>query len=294
MKVAISGSSGFVGTALKKYLLEQGFDVFTLVRKEAKEERQIFWDPYEGQLDGSKLEGFKAIINLSGESIASSRWSESKKRRIVESRIKTTNLLASTINSLAHPPEVFLSSSAIGIYGDRNSELLSEESSKGDGFLADLASDWEAAASLAKTRTVRLRTGIVLGTSGGALQKMIIPFKLCLGGRLGDGHQFMSWIALDDLVRAICFCIDSKIEGAVNLVSPNPVTNLDFTKALSSSLCRPAIFPLPAFVIKMLFGEMGEALFLASQRVVPEKLIDAQFSFKFDSLTVFFKHEFRS
>lgn len=287
MRIVVAGSSGLVGKRLTELLSSSGHDVVRLVRGNASD-GQIQWDPSGGELDGAKLEGVDAIVHLGGESIAEGRWNPMKKRRIRDSRVDSTTLLSNTIASLNTKPQVFLCASAIGYYGSRGDEELVESSSGGSDFLAGVCQEWESAtepASAAGTRVVNLRTGVVLDPGGGALSKILTPFKMGAGGIVGNGKQYWSCIALNELTSVIKFCLEtSSISGPVNGVCPEPTTNKVFTKTLGSILGRPTIFPLPAFVAKLMLGEMAEALLLASARVVPKKLADANYQFKFADL----------
>ena len=268
MNILISGSHGLVGTALLTSLEEEGHQVARLGRDFA---RPI------------AFEGIDAVIHLAGESIAEGRWNAAKKERIERSRVDGTTELSRLIAESSHKPRVFISASAIGYYGDRSDEKLSEKSEPGSGFLPAVCAKWEAAtrpAEEAGVRVVKLRTGIVLSTQGGALNKMLFPFKMGGGGVLGSGQQYMSWISLDDMIGAIRFLLfDSSLEGPVNLVAPNAVTNHEFTKTLGKALGRPTVMPMPAFAARLLFGEMADALLLSSARVVPEKLSEAGYAF---------------
>ena len=288
MKIVISGSSGMVGSRLRERARAEGHVPLRLLRDKRGGDDSLYWDPSAGVLDASQLEGVDAIVNLAGENIADGRWSDERKRRLRESRIKSTELLAKTVAQLEKPPAVLLSASAIGYYGDRGSETLTEESAVGMGFLADLCKDWEGATRLASeagVRTVLLRIGVVLSKDGGALTKMLPPFQMGAGGPLGSGDQYMSWITLDDLVDAILYLLkDDSISGPVNGTAPQPVTNSQFTKELASELHRPAFLPAPSFALKLLLGEMAEELLLASAKVEPAKLQRSNFEFKHPTL----------
>ncbi len=292
MKVLVSGSSGLVGSALVSELGAEGHTVSRLVRsRSGTAPDRIFWDPAKWVLDPADLEGYDAIIHLSGENIAG-RWTREKKLRIEQSRVESTRLLSEAIISLKQPPKVFLSASAIGYYGNRDDEILTEDSVAGEGFLADLSCRWEDAAkppSYAGIRVVNLRIGVVLSSRGGALEKMLLPFKLGLGGRVGDGEQYWSWIAMDDLIGAILFALtNDEISGPVNLVSPNPVTNSEFTRVLGKVLNRPTVIPLPSIIARAAFGEMADEALLASVRVVPQKLLEKGFEFQYTDLEAIF------
>jgi uncharacterized protein (TIGR01777 family) len=302
MKILVTGASGFIGRALLPFLERQRHSVITLTHTRDKEsETTIFWSPEEGLLDSSKIEGVEAVINLAGENIAEGRWNEEKKRRLYESRIKGTELLCRTFANMANPPKVLINSSAIGFYGDRGEELLDESSAgvessgssvmekKGAAFLSLLCRDWEAAALQAQRSNVRvviLRFGMVLSRFGGALAKMLPIFKLGLGGVLGNGKQFISWIDLEDLIGVISMALtDPKMHGVYNAVAPNPVTNREFTKSLGAVLKRPTIFPVPGLILKLAMGEMAEALLLSSARVIPKRLLEANYSFLHKEIT---------
>lgn len=289
-RILVSGSSGLVGSALLTSLKSAGARITRLARPGSfpagNNEERIPWDPAQ-PISPEAVSGFDAVIHLAGESIVG-RWTESKKARIRDSRIPATTNLARALAQAKNKPEVFLSASAIGYYGSRGDEVLTEESSPGAGFAADLARDWEAAsvaASDAGIRTVQMRTGIVMGTAGGALPKMLPAFKMGVGGRLGDGRQWMSWVDVRDVVGAIHHLLRSDLlHGPVNLVSPKPVTNAEFTKILGNALSRPTIFPMPAFAARLAFGQMADELLLASQRVEPVKLISSGYPFRFGKL----------
>lgn len=291
MNVLVTGSTGLVGSALVSFLEASGSRVTRLVRSQPRpvppRRDEVFWDPDAGRLDSSALEGLDAVVHLAGENIAG-RWTARKKARIRESRINGTCLLAEALAGLARPPAVLVAASAIGYYGDRGETVLKEESSPGEGFLAGVCRDWEAAAKPAVQkgiRVVHLRIGLVLSRAGGALARMLPPFKLGFGGKIGSGKQYVSWIAIDDLVRAIGLVLAEKgLAGAVNAVAPNPVTNLEFTRTLGRVLHRPTIFPLPAFAARLAFGELGQELLLASQRVEPARLLASGYSFRFPGL----------
>lgn len=285
-RVLVSGASGPIGAALLPSLKSQGFAVTQLVRKPATGRDQIVWDPSR-PISPEIVSGFDAVIHLSGESIVG-RWTEAKKRRITESRTQGTGHLAEALAQGAQRPRVFVSASAVGYYGNRGDEVLREESPSGSGFTAEVCRQWEGAtqaAAAAGIRTAQMRFGVVMSADGGALPKMLPPFRLGLGGRLGSGRQWSSWVSIDDVVGAIQHVLQhDTLQGAVNTVSPNPVTNAEFTSTLASVLHRPAIFPMPAFAVKLIFGEMGEELFLGSQRVEPAKLAASGYQFKHPEL----------
>jgi uncharacterized protein (TIGR01777 family) len=244
----------------------------------------VHWEPDKGVIDANELEGHDAAVHLAGESIADGRWDEEKKRRILESRVKGTRLLAETLAGLKEKPKVLVSASAIGFYGDRGAEVLREESASGENFLSEVCREWEKAtlvASQAGIRVAHIRIGVVLSAEGGALEKMLKPFKLGLGGRVGSGQQYMSWITLDDLVGVIKRALtDESMRGPINAVAPKPVTNEEFTKALGRVLGRPTFLPIPAFAARLAFGEMADALLLSGARVEPARLKEAGYEFK--------------
>jgi len=278
MKIAITGASGLIGGALARALEAQSDQVLRIGRKQA----DIVWNP-AGQLDPGALEGVEAVVHLAGETLAG-RWNDSRKSRILNSRARGTETIATAVARMKIPPRVLVSASAIGYYGSRGDELLSEESGSGTGFLAEVARQWEAAtkpAVQAGIRVVNPRIGVVLAKHGGALPKMLPAFRLGLGGVIGNGRQWWSWISLTDTVSALQTLIaNGNVSGPVNVVSPNPVTNLDFTKAMAKVLRRPALFPLPEGAVKFFFGEMGVETLLASQRVQPKRLQEMGFSFQ--------------
>ncbi|HEX9164449.1 MAG TPA: TIGR01777 family oxidoreductase [Gemmatimonadales bacterium] len=280
--IAISGASGLVGTAVAKALAARGDRVLRLVRKPPGQD-EMRWDPAGGAIDAPRLEGVDGVVHLAGESIAAGRWTAERKRRIRDSRVAGTRLLAGALSRLARKPAVLVSASAVGIYGDRGDEPLDESSATGQGFLAEVGREWEAAiepAAGAGIRVVLPRLGIVLASHGGALAKMLPPFRLGLGGPLGRGTQWMSWITLDDAVGVVLAALDRPdLAGPVNAVAPGPVTNAEFTRLLAAAVHRPAIFPVPAVALELLFGEMAREALLASQRVLPRKLTAAGFAF---------------
>jgi len=285
-RVLVSGVSGPIGTALVPTLRSRGYDVVRLVRTAPSAEDQIAWDPAR-PISPEAVSGFDAVIHLAGESIVG-RWTDAKKSKIRNSRIEGTTHLANALAHVRHKPSVFVCSSAIGYYGNRGDEILKESSAPGSGFLPEVCREWEAAthsAAAAGIRTVQIRTGVVLSPKGGALGKMLTPFKLGVGGRIGDGRQWMSWIDVQDMVGAIHHILKTDLlQGPVNMVGPKPVTNAEFTSTLASVLSRPAIFPVPAFVVKAVFGEMGETVLLGSQRVEPAQLFSSGYPFRFRDL----------
>jgi hypothetical protein len=274
---------------LQKSFAEKNYETLLATRKKPTKPNEIQWDTEKGFNDEDlpRLETVDAFVHLAGENV-SGRWTDEKKRKIMDSRVFGTRNIVETISKLENKPKVLISASATGIYGDRADKILTEESATGDTFLAEVGKNWEAEAVKAEeygVRVVLLRTGIVLTKDGGALAQMITPFKFGLGGTIGSGKQWMSWIVLEDEVRAINFALENeKVRGALNLVAPNPVTNEEFTDALGETLHRPTILPLPAFAVNLAFGEMGDALLLDSTRVVPKKLEEVGFEFKFPEL----------
>ncbi len=285
MKILLTGSSGFVGSAVYTRLREQGERVIRLVRRPpGLNQNQILWDPGSRRLDPASLQGVNAAIHLAGDPIAHGRWNPQKKRRIRDSRVLGTRLLSETLARLTPPPQVLVCASAVGYYGNRGDETLTEESGAGTGFLAETGQEWEAAcrpAADAGIRVVNLRLGIILEPSGGALQRMLPPFRMGLGGPLGNGRQWMSWISRDDVVGVILHALaNPALKGPINTVSPNPVANLEFTRALGKALHRPAIFPVPPFALRLLFGEMADEALLASARAVPKKLTESGYAFR--------------
>ena len=294
MKVLITGASGLIGRALQKSFKEKGYEMLLASRKEATDPGHVQWDAETGFAEPEKLEGIDAVVHLAGESVSGLRWTDEKKQAIHDSRVLGTRSVVAAISKLKTKPKVFILSAAIGFYGDRGDEEMTETSAAGDTFLAEVSKDWEAEGRRAEdsgVRTVLLRTGIVLSKDGGALGTMLTPFKFGVGGVVGSGKQWMSWISLDDQIRVINFAIENEnIRGAINAVSPNPVTNQEFTKTLGDVLYRPTILPLPEFAVSMVFGEMGDALLLASTRVLPKRLEDAGFEFKYPELKPAIEH----
>lgn len=294
MKVLVSGSHGLVGTALIKSLQTDGHQISRLVRQAPRSELEVEWNPDRYSIAVSRLEGFDAVVHLAGESIAEGRWSEEKKRRIRESRLNGTKLLSDALANLSHSPKTLISASAIGYYGDRGDELLTEDSPPGKDFLADVCREWEAATAAPAEkgiRTVNARFGIILSKDGGALAKMLPPFRMGVGGRIGNGKQWMSWIALDDVVGGLTLALTNEtLRGAVNFVAPGAVTNAEFTKSLGKVLSRQTLFPIPVFGVRLLFGEMADALLLSSQRVEPGRLKKAGYQFRFSDLEPTLRH----
>lgn len=295
MNILVTGSSGLVGSALASFLTGHAHRVTRLVRSLPKPGAdEIFWDPDGGKLDAASLDGFDGLVHLAGESIAAGRWTNERKRRILDSRVKSTRLLVSTLTTLERPPAVMISTSAVGYYGDSGAEVLREESTPGTGFLADVCRQWEQAASGVTGCGIRLavlRIGMVLSTAGGALPRMLTPFRLGVGGRIGTGSQYISWVTLDDLVEMMRFVLENaSLDGAINAVTPNPVTNLEFTKTLGRVLSRPTAFPLPSLAVRLMFGEMGKQVLLASARVEPSRLMMAGFQFRHPELESALRH----
>ena len=294
MKILVSGSSGLVGSALVTQLTSAGHFVVRLVRDMPQSERQdVFWDPVSAKIERGKLERLDAIVHLGGENLAG-LWTGAKKNRIYTSRVSATEFLVQTIVGLTNKPSVFVCASATGFYGSRGDEWLQETSPAGAGWLASLCQDWEAATATAQNagiRVVRARMGAVLSPKGGLLGAMIKPFKMGLGGRLGNGKQYLRWIAMTDLVRALQFAIEKEyLYGPVNFVTAQPVTNREFTHALAHILDRPVMLPVPAFALKMLPGDMANEMLLASQRCQPAKLAQNGFKFEFSELSGALRH----
>ena len=271
-----------------KSLEPEGHEVFRLVRYAPSSDAEIEWSPDRYSIALARIEGFDAVVNLAGESIAEGRWTEDKKQRIRESRVKGTKLLGDALANLTNPPKTFICASAIGYYGNRGDEILTETSAPGDDFLAEVCVEWEKATALATEKGIRVlntRFGVILDAHGGALAKMLPPFRAGLGGKIGSGKQWMSWIALDDVVGALKFALTNEaLSGPVNFVAPNPVTNAEFTNTLGKVLSRPTLIPIPAFGVRLLFGEMGEALLLAGQRVAPKRLMTEGYQFQYPQL----------
>ncbi len=287
-RILLSGASGMLGTALRKSFASE-FETLQLVRRQPKNNLEIQWQPESvpAFADVQVLEGLTAVIHLSGANLAGKRWTEAYKKELVESRVQSTQALSKALASLSRKPQVLIVASGAGIYGNRGEEVLDESSATGTGFLADLCRAWEQAADPAEQagiRVVHLRTGMVVAPdtgSGGALAKMLPIFKLGLGGPLGNGHQWMSWIALPDYVAAVSFLVsDAGLSGPVNLVAPNPVTSAEFASALGHAVHRPAVMPAPAFALRLAMGEMADEALLASARVIPKRLLDAGFTFR--------------
>lgn len=292
MKIAIAGASGLVGSALIPSLAHDGATITRLVRGVPKS-GEIEWHPNQDQLNVPALEGFDVIINLAGENIAGGRWTDEQKRKIRDSRVSGTHLLSEAIAKMSVKPSAFICASATGIYGDRDDEILDEQSESGGGFLAGVCREWEKAcepAIKAEVRVVNLRLGPVIAREGGMLAKLLTPFKMGMGGKVGSGKQYISWVGLDDVVNAIKVAInDQSIRGPLNIVSPNPVTNEEFTRTLGQVLNRPTALAVPAFAARLAFGEMADEMLLASQKVLPKKLSAIGFQFQYPELEAAFR-----
>jgi hypothetical protein len=294
MRILLTGSSGLIGRALLPLLTAGGHEVARLIRARTPAGAHLLcWDPSAGRIQVEGLEGFDAVVHLAGESVAG-RWTSRKKARILESRAKGTRLLSESLAQLRHPPGVLVSASAVGFYGDRNDEVVNEASPAGSLFLSEVATAWEVATEPAVRcgiRVVNLRIGFVLSAAGGGLAMMLLPFKMGVGGRVGNGRQYLSWVALDDVQGAVRHVLASDaLRGPVNVVAPHPVTNLEFTKTLGRVLRRPTIFPVPAFAARWAFGEMADNLLLASTRVEPSRLLATGYRFRFPQLEAALRH----
>ena len=293
MKILVTGATGLVGTALVPTLARDGHMVCRLVRPETKTQGgasgtfDVAWNPDTGELGGAAV-GAEAVVNLAGASIADGRWTDARKKLLRTSRVDATRAFVTALGKMNAKPDVLISASAIGYYGSCGDEILTEAGAAGSGFLADVAKDWEAEALRAeqfRTRVVLPRFGIILAKHGGALPKMMLPFKFGVGGRVGNGKQWMSWIALEDVVEIIRLALSNReLRGPVNVVAPEPVTNADFTKELAAALHRPALFPAPALALRLALGEMADALLLSSHRVVPDSLQHAGYHFSYPQL----------
>lgn len=294
LMIAVSGASGLVGAALVPRLAAAGHTVKRLVRRTAQGPGEIAWNPHDRTIDRESLRGVDAVVHLAGESIAEGRWTAEKKMRIRESRIDGTRTIAEALSRLDPRPRVLVAASAVGYYGDRGATQLDETSPPGDGFLVEVCRAWETATDPARDAGIRIvngRLGVVLSRHGGALAKMLTPFKLGLGGKIGSGKQYLSWIALDDAARAFAFAVaNDQLTGPVNFVAPEPVTNAQFTKTLGRVLGRPTILPLPAIAARAAFGQMADELLLASSRVVPSRLTAAGFAFEHPRLEDALRH----
>ena len=290
MRVAITGSTGLVGSAVVPVLAESGYDVVRLLRRApAPGEKAIRWDPERGVIDAAELEGLDAVIHLAGENVGSGRWTAARKAAIRDSRVNGTRFLCDALAGLARPPKTLVCASAIGYYGDRGEEVLTEESPPGAGFLPGVCREWEAASAAAARKGIRvvaMRIGMVLSPKGGALPRMLPLFRAGLGGVIGNGRQYVSWVALDDLVGIVLHALRCEdLRGPVNAVAPRPVTNREFTEALGKALSRPTPLPVPAFALRLAVGrEMADALLLASAWVVPKRLLDTGYAFRFPEL----------
>jgi uncharacterized protein len=285
LRILLSGSSGFIGSQLKVYLQDQGHEVICLMRgKGDLVEGAIYWDPLQGLVEKEDFEGFDAVIHLAGAGIADHRWTKKYKEKLFLTRCRDTWLLSQILCRLYRPPRIFIGASAIGYYGNRGEEELTEESSRGKGFLPDLCEKWEKATEAIEnrgTRVVHTRFGVVLSAKGGMLRKMLGPFRWGLGGKMGSGYQFVSWIAIDDLLGAIDHCLaKEELSGPVNLVAPQPVRQAEFARLLAKKIGRPAFFHLPAWFLKLVGGQMAKELLLASQKVYPQKLLETGYSFR--------------
>lgn len=284
MRVAITGATGLIGQALTTSLRADGHTVHRVVRDPGvAAPGDVVWDLEARTIDAEALEGVDAVVHLAGEPIGDARWTDATKRRIRASRVVGTDLLARTLAELDDRPEVLVSSSAVGVYGDRGDEELTEESAAGDDFLAEVCLAWEAAADPARAAGIRVvhpRTGVVLAEGGPLIDKIDLPFRLGVGGKVGSGRQYVPWISLVDEVRALRFLIDTELAGPVNLTGPAPATNLELTKALGEVLRRPTVLPIPTLAIRALYGEMGATLATVSQRVLPQRLLEAGFRFE--------------
>lgn len=285
MNILISGASGLVGSALLPYLQQAGHTVYKLQRDTLVGD--FYWQPERGLIHLNPAIHLDAVINLNGVNIGDARWTPARKRAIVRSRVQSTQLLADTLAKRSDPPEVLINASAIGFYGDSGSRQVDEQAEAGEGFLSEIVTQWEDATQAAYKRgirTIHLRSGVILSPKGGALKKMLLPFKFCLGGPIGNGQQMMSWISLQDELRIIEFLLTQPMAGAINATAPNPVSNREFSRALATALRRIAILPMPSFMVKILFGEMGEMLLLGGANVVPGRLSKAGFKFQHDNI----------
>jgi len=292
-RVLISGASGLIGSALSAFLSTGGHATVGLTRRRDAAD-DVVWDPAHGDLDPQSVEGYDAVVHLAGENVAGGRWTEKQKKKILDSREQGTRLLCETLAALKQPPKVLLCASAVGYYGPLEDEEADETFRRGSGFLAEVCEAWEAATAPARAagiRVVNLRFGVVLSPAGGALAKMLPPFQIGVGGRLGSGQQWMSWIALDDVVGAIHHSLmHDELTGPVNVTAPEPVTNADFTQTLGTVLRRPTIFPIPGFAARLAFGQMAEEMLLSGQRVMPQKLVGSGYSFRFPDLEPALRH----
>ena len=286
--ILITGATGLIGKRLVQELTAEGYSVLKAVRRPARHDDEVRWIPERNDFDTTRLAGIHAVVHLAGANVAGQRWSDPYKQEIRESRVKGTRLIAQALAGLDDKPRVLVCASAIGYYGDRGDELLTEDSPPGKGFLPEVCTAWEDSCQAARDagiRTVNTRIGVVLSKNGGALKSMLLPFKLGLGGVVGKGTQYISWMEIDDIARALRFVLETEtISGPVNLVAPHPATNREFTKVLGTVLGRPTIVPMPEFITRLLLGEMGEELLLSSTRVKPEKLQQAGFAWQYPQL----------
>lgn len=285
-RIAITGASGLIGSALVRSLVADGHEVLAVTRN-ATDPSDVAWDLDRGTIEADRLEGLDAVVHLAGEPIGAKRWTRPVRERILRSRREGTALLASTLSRLDTPPRVLVSGSAVGYYGDRGAEPIDERTPPGSDFLAQVCVEWERAADPARDAGIRVvhpRTGVVIAREGALIDKVELPFRLGVGGKVGSGRQYVPWISLIDEVAALRFLIDRPIEGPMNLTGPNPATNLEMTKALGTVMRRPTLFPIPALAIRLLYGEMGETLATVSQRVVPRRLLDAGFAFRHSTI----------
>lgn len=293
-RILIAGATGLLGTAAAEHFGAAGDEVHALVRREPQGPREIRWDPSAEALDPSLVSGFDAVVNVTGAGIGDKRWSDARKQLLIDSRVQPTAALSEALAAADHRPRAFLSCSATGIYGDRGDEVVDESAGLGDDFLAEVAGHWEAATATAEdagVRVVHLRTAPVLTAAGGLLGPLLPLFKLGVGGKLGSGQQWMSWIAVDDYVRALDFLIDADLEGPVNITAPNPVRNTEFTKAFGEALGRPTVLTIPRFAVEIRLGREAAALTaFVSQRVRPGRLLDAGFTFLFEEIGPAFRH----
>ena len=296
-RIAITGSSGLIGEALVRSLRADGHSVQRVVRRPDRATGDhVFWDPEAGTVEAGKLEGVDAVVHLAGEPIGARRWTSKVKRRLVISRRRGTGLIAGTLACLDAPPRVLVSASAVGYYGDRGEERLTESSDAGDDFMARLCQVWERAAAPAVEAGIRVvhpRSGVIIARGGPLIEKVELPFRLAVGGKVGNGRQFVPWISLEDEVRAIRFVIDRELEGPVNLVAPTPVRNAELTRALGQVLHRPTVFRIPVAALRVVYGEVAVSLASVSQRVVPERLLDTGFSFRHPELPAALQVAFR-
>lgn len=293
-RIIVTGATGLVGARLVSELAKLGVQVIRGVRRPARDAGEFYWNADAGEIESGKLESADAVVHLAGENIAGRRWTAAFKQQLLDSRVKGTRLIADAIARAARKPRTFLCASAIGYYGDRGDELVTESSISGNDFLSDVCRQWEAAcepARRAAVRVVNARIGVVLSRDGGALAKMLTPFKFGAGGVMGSGRQSISWIAIDDLVAALAFILaNESVAGPVNLVAPNPATNAEFTAALGRVLSRPTLLPMPAPLARLLFGEMADATMLSSTRVAPQALTQAGFRFEYPALDSALRH----